>query len=136
MTAKQRIEEILDQQHDSVQAVLVASQALVNDPEAFNIDGLDALLKLRSRHIETISALDMERKSLTDQNGENGARPAHTALETALAELAGVDNLLQEIMRRRQVVIINSMASMRNRVNFDNLAESSHAARRVLDVVR
>ncbi len=136
MTAQQRIEEILDQQHDSVQAVLVASQALVVDPKAFSIDGLDALLELRARHIEMITALEKELHALTEENGESGARLAHAALDAALAELEGVDNLLQDIMRRRQVVIINSMASMRNRVNFNSQAERSHMASHVLDVVR
>ena len=136
MIAQYRIKEILDQQHDSVQAVLVASQTLVNDPEAFSIERLDALLKLRARHIELISALDRERNSLTDENGESGARVAHAALDAALADLEGVDNLLQDIMRRRQVVIINNMASMRNRVNFKSQTESPRMVRHVLDVVR
>lgn len=136
MIAQYRIKEILDQQHDSVQAVLVASQALVNDPEAFSIERLDALLKLRARHIEMISALDRERNSLNDENGESGARVAHAALDAALADLKGVDNLLQDIMRRRQVVIINNMASMQNRVNFKSRTESPPMVRHVLDVVR
>lgn len=136
MIAQYRIKEILDQQHDSVQAVLVASQALVNDPKAFSIERLDALLKLRARHIEMISALDRERNSLNDENGESGARVAHAALDAALADLEGVDNLLQDIMRRRQVVIINNMASMRNRVNFKSRTESPPMVRHVLDVVR
>ena len=136
MIAQYRIKEILDQQHDSVQAVLVASQALVNDPKAFSIERLDALLKLRARHIEMISALDRERNSLNDENGESGARVAHAALDAALADLEGVDNLLQDIMRRRQVVIINNMASMRNRVNFKSQTESPPMVRHVLDVVR
>lgn len=137
MDREQKIRTILDRQLAGIEAVLVASQSLLDEADSFNMERLETLVEMRSDCIEELALLDKERKLIALEDGEQIVVPeAPPALKTALENLSGVDELLQDMMRRRQVAIINSMASMRNNVNFNILGKDPQMARQLLDVMR
>ena len=136
MNWKEEMQTIATQQELSIELVLEASRALLSQSENFSIDNLEELVALRSSMIDEIVALDAKKKQISVDLDESVPMERSADFKVALQDLSRVDEKLQDVMRRRQVIIINSMASVRNRVNLNNLSESPSAPRRVLDVTR
>ena len=130
------MDEILQAQHASMETVLTASRNLVSAKDSFSIEALEALLEMRGKQIETLSELDRERSALSGTDSGGGQNHIRAAIVSVVKELGAVDRQLQDLMRSKQIKIINSMASMRNRVNFNNLTDQKHTGNRVLNVVR
>lgn len=137
MNREQKMNAILERQQAGIEAVLVASRSLIEEADSFNIERLETLLVMRSSCIEELAALDKERKSIASESGEQiDMAKTSPALKVVLEHLFIVDERLQYLLRRRQVAIINSMASLTNNVNFNNLNENMQMARQLLDVTR
>ena len=137
MNRKQRLISIRESQQAGLEAVLAASQSLLNEADSFSMERLEALILMRSNCIKEIEILDQERQMIameSDMPLEIGK--GSPAIKVALDGLLKVDEHIQDMMRRQQVAIINSMASMRNRTNFYNRTESLPLARQLLDIVR
>lgn len=135
-SGQHRMDEILRAQHAGMEAVLSASRELVAAEAAFSIEGLEALLEMRAEHIAAISALEGERSKLSVSEPGKGQKQMLSAIDSVVEELGNVDDQLQNLMQKRRIEIINSMASMQNRVNFNNLTDQEHTGNRVLNVVR
>jgi hypothetical protein len=135
-SGQQRMDEILRAQHAGMEAVLSSSRELVAAEAAFSIEGLEALLEMRAEHIAAISALEGERSELSVSEPGKGQKQMLSAIDSVVEELGNVDDQLQNLMQKRRIEIINSMASMQNRVNFNNLTDQEHTGNRVLNVVR
>ena len=137
MNRKQRLMSIQERQQAGLEAVLFASQSLLDEADSFSMERLEALILMRSNCIKEIETLDQERQMIameSDMPLEIGK--VSPAIKLALGGLLKVDGHLQDMMRRQQVAIINSMASMRNRANFYDRSENLPLARQLLDIVR
>lgn len=137
MNRKQRLISIRERQQAGLEAVLFASQSLLDEADSFSMERLEALVLMRSNCINEMEALEKEGQLIareSDMPLETGK--VSPAIKVALKGLSKVDGHLQDMMRRQQVAIINSMASMRNRTNFYNPTEHPQMARQLLDVVR
>ena len=136
MNRNDRVNAILDRQQAGIEAILAASRQLLDKRNSFSIESLDALVAMRSTHIAELAALDEERRAIASDAGDQAVPRASAGLTEVLKDLSQVDERLQDMIRLRQVGIINSMATMRNSANFTNLAESPQVARQLLDVTR
>ena len=137
MNREQKMNAIWERQQAGIEAVLVASRSLLEEADSFNIERLETLLVMRSSCIEELTTLDKERKSIASESGEQiDMAKTSPALQVVLENLSIVDERLQYLLRRRQVAIINSMASLTNNVNFNVLSENMQMARQLLDVTR
>ncbi|MCH7575561.1 MAG: hypothetical protein IIA59_10610 [Candidatus Marinimicrobia bacterium] len=137
MNREQKMNAILERQQAGIEAVLVASRSLLEEADSFNIERLETLLVMRSNCIEELAALEKERKSIASGSGEPiDMAKTSPALKVVLENLSAVDERLQYLLRRRQVAIINIMASMPNKVNFSVIGENMQMARQLLDVTR
>lgn len=137
MNREQKMNAIWERQQAGIEAVLVASRSLLEEADSFNIERLETLLVMRSSCIEELAALEKERKSIASESGEQiDMAKTSPALKVVLENLSIVDERLQYLLRRRQVAIINSMASLTNNVNFNPLSENMQMARQLLDVTR